>query len=601
MAGDDVLTVGVGPRSRLVPASRVARFLQGERAIEPPYTISLSLPTTTVEPSRVQWTRVGWTAHGDRLVELPGAPRHVHLRVDLRGPWLAARPRRPGGAVRRRAARRRLGLEPHRGGGVAAALAVAARPCSRATADVSPSRSSPSSSRPCWPSRCGASRGWATRSRASGDLLIRQTLRDAAASAGESNRPTTTVGLAATIAELGRRLDADLWTYRGGRLAGTSAPVLAQLGLVDPLLAPPVYRALAFEDETEMTVDERTAGRPTRVGYRVVASGPARDQVVLAAPQLLDDETVRRQQEDLALVLILATLAGVIAAGALAGVTARTLARPVAALREAALAVGRGAAPPPLPADAPREFAPVLNAFERMVQDVRRSQAALEEARQRTAQVLANVATGVVAVDGELRVTIANPRAAELLGVALEPGTLVEAATAADWEPLWQVVRAFLARPAGQIVERELTIRGRDIRVQLAPLGASPTAASWPSTTRRRWPGRRGCWPGARWRGRSRTRSRTRSPRSGSASSTWSASGERGAAARRLRPHAGGHRPAHPGRDRPARHHRARLLALWRARPTSSRRSRPSISTRWDAKWCSSTRWATPVGRPAWC
>ncbi len=472
MAGDDVLTVGVGPRSRLVPASRVARFLQGERAIEPPYTIALSLPTTSVEPGRVQWTRVSWTARGDRLVELPGAPRHVYVRVGLRGPWVLL----------------------VRGALVAlfdVALLVAAWALSRVVAEGWMPRS------PSLRRALASYRGRLTLAlvaffiapvlafavwsftrlgdnvRASGDLLIRQALRDAAASAGEPP-PTTTAGLALTVAELGRRLDADLWTYQGGRLAGTSAEVLAQLGLVDPLLTPTVYRPLTFEDEVEMTVDERTAGRPTLVGYRVVVSGPARDQVVLAAPQLLDDETVRRQQEDLALVLILATLAGIIAAGGLAGVTARTLAQPVAALREAALALGRGAAPPPLPADAPREFAPVLNAFARMVQDVRRSQAALEEARHRTAQVLANVATGVVAVDGELRVTIANPRAAELLGVALEPGTMVETATAPDWEPLWQAVGAFLRKPAGQIVERELTVRGRDIRVQLAPLGATP-------------------------------------------------------------------------------------------------------------------------------
>jgi signal transduction histidine kinase len=471
VAGDDVLTLGVGPRSRYVPASRVARFLRGERAVEPPYTIGLSLPTESVEPARVQWTRTAWAARGDRLVELPGGPRHVHVRVDLRGPWVLL----------------------VRGALVVlfdVGLLVIAWALSRFVAEGWVPRS------PSLPGMLASYRGRLTLAlvaffitpvlafaawsftrlgdtvRASGDLLIRQTLRDAAASA-EEPPPTTAAGLAAAVSQLGRRLDADLWSYRGGQLAGTSAEVLAELGLVDPLLSPAVYERLTFEDETETTVEERTAGRPTLIGYRVVVSGTARDQIVLAAPQLLDDETVRRQQEDLALVLILATLAGFIAAGGLAGVTARTLAQPVAALREAALAVGRGAAPPPFPADAPREFAPVLSAFERMVRDVRRSQAALEEARQRTAQVLANVATGVVALDGELRVTIANPRAAELLGTALEPGIPVVAATAPDWEPLWAAVRAFVGRSGRDIVERELTIRGRDIRVQIAPLGAA--------------------------------------------------------------------------------------------------------------------------------
>jgi signal transduction histidine kinase len=471
VAGDDVITVGVGPRSRLVPASRVARFLRGEQTVEPPYSISLSLPTSALEPARVQWTRSGWVAHGDRLVDLPGGPRHVHVRVDLRGPWVLL----VRGAL--------VVL-------VDLALLVAAWALSRIVAESWMPRSpSPRGALASYRGRLTlalvaffiapvlAFAIWSfTRLgdtvRASGDLLIRQALRDAAASAGEPP-PTTTAGLAATVADLGRRLDADLWTYQGGRLAGTSADVLAELGLVDPLLTPAVYRRLTLEDETEMSLDERTAGRPTLVGYRVVVSGPARDQVVLAAPQLLDDETVRRRQEDLALVLILATIAGFIAAGGLAGVTARTLAQPVAALRDAALAVGRGAAPPPFPADAPREFAPVLSAFDRMVHDVRRSQAALEEARQRTAQVLANVATGVAAVDGDLRVTVANPRAEELLGVSLEPGTLVAEATPAPWAPLWEAVREFLRRPSGTIAEREFTVAGRDIRVQLAPLGAT--------------------------------------------------------------------------------------------------------------------------------
>ncbi|HEY6809265.1 MAG TPA: HAMP domain-containing sensor histidine kinase, partial [Gemmatimonadales bacterium] len=103
-------------------------------------------------------------------------------------------------------------------------------------------------------------------------------------------------------------------------------------------------------------------------------------EVILAAPQLLNDERVRRLEEDLAVTLIVATVVGGIAAASLAGVAARSLARPVSALREAALAIGRGEAPPPFPRDAPREFAPVLSAFERMVADLRESRAAHERA-----------------------------------------------------------------------------------------------------------------------------------------------------------------------------------------------------------------------------
>src|SRR5207247_5433655 len=143
---------------------------------------------------------------------------------------------------------------------------------------------------------------------------------------------------------------------------------------------------------------------------------PVYVQAILAEPMLRYDDRVLQQQEVLALALVLATLAGLVTAVYLAGLAARGLARPVAALREAAAAVGRGTPPPPFAPGAPREFEPVMSAFDRMAPDVRRSQAAREVARRRTAQAAPNVATGVIAVDDGLRVTMANPRAGELLG-----------------------------------------------------------------------------------------------------------------------------------------------------------------------------------------
>jgi signal transduction histidine kinase len=473
-----VLTVGVGPRTRLLPPNRVARFLRGDPGIEPPYAISLSLPTqVTGGSATVEWRREGWAARGERQVELRDGWHHVHLRVFLRGPWaLLVR----GLLI--------VGLDIALLAGIWLFGSIivdgwrAPLPEFVGTLRTSYRAQLTSVLVAFFVLPVLAFAAWsfarlADESHRSGDLLIRQTLRDAAGGAEEvaGDRPDSR---GRSLVELGRGLNAELWLYRSGILLGTSSPVMAELGLVDPFLAPDAFR-VTLADELEATMDARTAGRPTRVGYLVVAPGPPGEQGVLAAPQLLDDERVQQQQEDLALALVLGTLLGLVAAVYLAGLAARRLAKPVAALREAALAVGRGTEPPAFPPGTPREFEPVLSAFDRMVTDVRRSQRALEEARLRSARVLANVATGVIAVDEGLRVTMANPRASELvLGgggtETLMPGNVLPQTTESDWAPVWDAVAEFIAANRDVIQEREFEVQGRQIRVQLALLGAAP-------------------------------------------------------------------------------------------------------------------------------
>ncbi|HEX4601991.1 MAG TPA: ATP-binding protein [Gemmatimonadales bacterium] len=474
LATGEVLTVGVGPRTRLIPADRVARFLGGEVGVAPPYSISLTLPSPgPTETVPAVWTRTAWSVRGEGRVVLPDGVRHVHLRVDLRSPgalfvrgalvvgadavvlaacWILSlllaegwRPRLPSLTAALRSSYR-VRLAATLSGFVVLPVLLFA----------------------VWSfARLG------DEARRAGDLLIRQTLRDAAGTAGllVADRPTVVAG---SIVDLGTQLDADLWLYRAGVLTATSSPVLSELGLVDPLLPSDVFVRLALEDELEFSADHRTAGRSVLIGYRVVLGGLPSAQAILAVPQLLDDERVRQQEEDLGLALILGTLVGLVAAVSLAGLAARALARPVAALRAAAVAVGRGAPAPPFPPGGPREFEPVMSAFERMAADVKKSQTALEEARHRTAQVLANVATGVIAVDEGLRVAMANPRAAELLGAPLEPGDLLASAAPAGWLPVWNAVAAFLAGGGAKIAEHEFDIDGRQIRVQLASLGPTP-------------------------------------------------------------------------------------------------------------------------------
>ena len=253
------------------------------------------------------------------------------------------------------------------------------------------------------------------------DLLITQTLRDAVLTAGGSLRGAGPA-MEERLRELSRRIDADLALYHGGRLAGTSTQVLEDLGVLGQLMDPRAFASLALAGELEVTRDGHIPRLAERVGYRVIQPGSPANLGVLATPQLADDGSLAVRQLDLALVLLLATLAGVAAALAGAGRASRTLSRPVAELRRSALALGKGEPMPAHSQNPPLEFEPVFGAFERMAADIRSSQSALEEARRRTSAVLATVGTGVVALNPAGRVIIANRQALDLLGTRFEEG-----------------------------------------------------------------------------------------------------------------------------------------------------------------------------------
>ena len=148
----------------------------------------------------------------------------------------------------------------------------------------------------------------------------------------------------------------------------------------------------------------------------------------------------------------------------------RALSRPVADLRASALALGEGKAFLPPAQPPPVEFEQVFGAFGRMAADIRTSQAALEEARLRTATVLATVATGVIALDPKGSVLIANRRAEEILGIPLAPGDHLADLLGPEWKPLVEAVQRELSGSLHPIPTTEVEARGRRIRLQLAQL-----------------------------------------------------------------------------------------------------------------------------------
>ena len=273
-------------------------------------------------------------------------------------------------------------------------------------------------------------------------------------------------------AELSRRIDADLALYQGGRLAGTSTQVLEDLGVMPQLMDPIAFAALALGGELEMTRDGSIPRLSERVGYRVVQPGFPATLGVLATPQLADDASLAVRRLDLALVLLLATLAGVAPRSPARGRASRALSRPVAELRRSgASRSGKGDPMPSTPHSPPLEFEPVFGAFGRMAADIRSSQSALEEARKRTAAVLATVATGVVGLDPQGRVLIANPQAVDIL--RRQPARRASRSSSGlgpEWAPLAAVVHRFLRDPEADSTA-ELEVGGRRLTLQLAPLG----------------------------------------------------------------------------------------------------------------------------------
>ena len=462
-----VLTVAVGPRSELIAPGRVGRLLDPAGWELPLYRLTLSPPadpSTPTPPPR--WKREGWVLRNEYPLDLPGGRRIVHAVVELRGPaplfvrgvlvvlldaavlaslWFAAelvsggQPSRPRWWSLRRSFRMRIAFA------LAAffllpAIGFATWSFARLAEEVQRSR----------------------------DLLITQTLRDAVLTAGGLFRGDDTE-IGEQLRELSRRIDADLALYHGGRLTGASTTVLEDLGVTPQLMDPAAFEALALAGELEVTRDGSIPKLAERIGYRVVQPGTPAEIGVLATPQLADDSSLAVRQLDLGLVLLLATLAGI--AGAVAGAqrASRALSRPVADLRRSALALGRGQ-PVPKSGSPPLEFEPVFGAFERMAADIASSRDALEEARRRTAAVLATVATGVVGLDPAGRVLIANLRAVELFGTRLEEGDSFLDRLGPQWAPLASAVGGFLNdRDADSTAELE--VEGRRLSLQLASLG----------------------------------------------------------------------------------------------------------------------------------
>lgn len=456
-AGGTVTTLAVAPHSRLVEEDPFSHLsgLSRPPADEPPYDLVLTtLPSSVPLSERPRWERNDNELHGDWLVPGAGEEARAHVEVELRGLEALA----PRGALIVLLDLLVLGalwtVVAMSDGGVGrwarSRLSAWSRSYrGRLTVTLFTFFVIPAGAFALWSySRLIQS------DRESRELLLRETLRAVANSEAPDD-----------LDAVGRRIGTPLLAYQGGQLVRASDSLYAQLAPVGRYLPPAVAIGLGVESEVTMTARPLVAGVPLLLGYRPFAMSGSR-RAVLAAPAPFTERALDRERRDIGVLVLFAASLGALAALVLSGFAARELERPVGALRLAALRIARGErypAPERLPAP---EFIPVFSAFQRMDTDLAASRAALEEAQRRTESVLRDVASGVIAVDRNGRVMLANPGAEALLHRPVTPGlTLRELGQPG----LAMKTEAFLAGTNTE-ADFDQDLDGRQVRGSLAHL-----------------------------------------------------------------------------------------------------------------------------------
>ena len=453
-----VTTIAVPPRTRLLPTDPFAAItgVAGALGAEAPYRLALAAATAEDTLAReLYWRRRGDAMHGDGFARGGGETRAVHVEVALRGLdtlvprgallvlldvavvlllWVGSA--MADGAFGRwfRVRRTRL-WRSYRARLSAALLAFFVAPAVLFGA---------------W--------SWyrlQDDDQAARALVMRESLRSAANDAGLRDLGAASVSVGSP-----------LFLYGNEQLISASDSLLQALAPLGQLL--PILRTEAEFDDEPFSVWRIPFGRTNAlVGFRRV-SNPGQDLVV-ATPARGDEFAIDARRRDLGVLVLFAIAIGALAALWLSGAAARSLARPVGALREAALAIAGGGDAHALGTAPASEFSPVYMAFGRMAEDLSTSRAALEAAQRRTAAVLQHVASGVVAMRDDGHVLIANPRAEQLLRTTLTARAVSLSMLPAALAPVATRCEAFLAGHAEDMAFDE-TIGGRQLRGRLTRL-----------------------------------------------------------------------------------------------------------------------------------
>ncbi|MEX2570580.1 MAG: ATP-binding protein [Gemmatimonadota bacterium] len=464
LAGDRAVSVAIPPRRRVGWATPLARFLhpeqdagaafRGETLYLVPVEAGLPLAEHAALPTRpdtVHWVRTSEGWRSETLVEMPEGNVHAHMVVSTPGfPLIVVR-----GVLVQTALL--LGF---------LLLWLMARTICRELSAVPFLQT-----------------GWLRSFRGRLSLALffffllptlvfgavsygavaREVVRSAAALAQQALDQAAARMPGASLPETGAAVQSDLLLYRNGSLVSATAPELLDLGLFHTWLPPAVHLQFAGGEILQGMENQRLAENDYLVAFRRLDL-----RSVLAAPIPLASHEITRRQREFRDITLLVILLGLGLSVVLALLVSRALSRPLDELTRAAGMVGAGNFRTPLPEGRGDEFGSVYASFNRMVRRLRSTRAALVKETRRTETIVAEAATGVLALDGEGRVELVNPRATEILGMQLRRG-----------DPLLG-----RARPDGALAERiealwasrgieagaELELEGRIVRLRLRRL-----------------------------------------------------------------------------------------------------------------------------------
>ncbi len=214
---------------------------------------------------------------------------------------------------------------------------------------------------------------------------------------------------------LASRVESDFLLYENGELVGGSLPELVQLGLYEGWVPPMIHEVMLTGEAATTTATSSLGGWEYVVAYRRMPGGR-----VLAAPAPLQAGATALRQRDVADLIAFSLALGGALSVLLALAVGRALARPIQTLRLASERVGAGNMAVQVPEERTDEFGAVFDAFNRMVDRLGKTRRALLRSSRQTRAIVEEVAIGVVALDPEAKVTLANPRVEQLLGVRLE-------------------------------------------------------------------------------------------------------------------------------------------------------------------------------------